>query len=337
MRTGVTHLIYCGVISVDSGNDVRAAKPPRTFLEQVEILKNRNLIVEDEPSAIDILSRVNYYRLSGYGLSFRAKENKSKKLSNQFKPGTTFNTVFRVYEFDRKLRILFYGLLEQIEISARTSIAHYLSHMYQDSLCYEDETIFEEPSRHSQFMSKVNVAIEDARRGRELFVRHHDAHYSGKLPIWSLVELLSFGTLSIFYSNLKSEHKRGIADRFYGVPYRYLQSWWRTLCYTRNTCAHYSRLYNKPLSVTPELFPEDKATFGNRRIFAAIFVSGIICPDEMEWATFENNLETLIEAYSEDIELWRLGFPQNWKNLLRDTIMTRRFTLAANRIKQSYF
>ena len=232
---------------------------------------------------------------------------------------------------------MLYGLLEQIEISTRTSLAYYLSHTYQDSLCYEHASIFEQPTRHPLFMSRVNAAIDDARRGRELFVRHHDAQYSGKLPIWSLVELLSFGTLSIFYSNLKPEDKRGIANRFYGIPPLYLQSWLHTLCYTRNICAHYSRIYNRTLSVTPELFPEDKATFGNRRIFAAIFVSGILCPDETEWTTFENNLEALIEEYAADIELWRLGFPQNWESLLRDAIMTRRFTVATNRIKHPKF
>ena len=41
-------------------------KQPTTFEEQVEILKSRNLIIEDKQEAINILSRVNYYRLSAY-------------------------------------------------------------------------------------------------------------------------------------------------------------------------------------------------------------------------------------------------------------------------------
>jgi abortive infection bacteriophage resistance protein len=38
-------------------------KKPTTFEEQLNILKDRNLQIEDEQQALDILSRINYYRL----------------------------------------------------------------------------------------------------------------------------------------------------------------------------------------------------------------------------------------------------------------------------------
>lgn len=41
-------------------------KKPTTFEEQINILRSRNLIIEDEDKAKDILCRVNYYRLSAY-------------------------------------------------------------------------------------------------------------------------------------------------------------------------------------------------------------------------------------------------------------------------------
>ncbi|MCF8023602.1 MAG: hypothetical protein K9L17_13025 [Clostridiales bacterium] len=46
-------------------------KKPTTFAEQVNILKSRNLQIEDEEQAIETLSRINYYRLSAYMLSFK--------------------------------------------------------------------------------------------------------------------------------------------------------------------------------------------------------------------------------------------------------------------------
>ena len=41
-------------------------KPPLSFKKQVELLISRGLIVDDKNVAEDILSRVNYYKLSGY-------------------------------------------------------------------------------------------------------------------------------------------------------------------------------------------------------------------------------------------------------------------------------
>ncbi|MBZ9626025.1 Abi family protein [Clostridium sp. FP2] len=47
-------------------------KTPTTFEEQLKMLRKRNLIIDDENRAIDILSRVNYYRLSAYMLIFKS-------------------------------------------------------------------------------------------------------------------------------------------------------------------------------------------------------------------------------------------------------------------------
>ncbi|MCL6442108.1 MAG: Abi family protein [Alicyclobacillus sp.] len=292
-------------------------KPPTTFEEQVQILKGRNMTVSDEQFAVNVLRRVNYYRLSGYMLSF--------KVGDVFKNGTTFEQVYGVYGFDQKLRNLITGLLERIEISARTCISYYLAHTH-GALCYEDRGLFQDPDRHSSWLVSLNKSIDDARRGHELFVEHHDAKYGGRLPIWSIVELMSFGTLSLLYANLKPSDRKRISVGYFGVPQFYLRSWLRALSHVRNVCAHHSRLYNKRLTITPELFPDDKESLGNPHIFAAIFVAGILCPDDSDWSSFETGLEALIDEYIDVIELERIGFPPDWRNLLRDTVSTRRFS-----------
>ncbi len=46
-------------------------KKPTTFEEQVNILRERNLQIGDTQYAIEVLSRINYYRLSAYMLSYK--------------------------------------------------------------------------------------------------------------------------------------------------------------------------------------------------------------------------------------------------------------------------
>ena len=43
----------------------------KSFEEQLQLLKSRGLLVDDEQAALDYLERIGYYRLSGYWYSFR--------------------------------------------------------------------------------------------------------------------------------------------------------------------------------------------------------------------------------------------------------------------------
>lgn len=284
------------------------------------------MVIQDEAFAVTVLQSVNYYRLTGYMLSF--KEN------DMFMNGVTFEQIFRVYEFDHKLRNLMSSVLEHIEIAARTCIAYHLAHTY-GTLGYEDGNNFQDPKRHAEFITTLNKSIEEARRRHELFVTHHDAKYGGKLPVWSMVELLSFGTLSIFYANLKPNDKKRIAEQYFGVRSHYFQSWLRALSHVRNICAHHARIYNKRLAVRPRLYRDDKEQMDNSYIFAAIFAAGILCPIEPDWYAFVTGLEALVDEYTDVIELKRIGFPQNWKTLLRDTVNTRRFMAKTVRLRKT--
>ena len=71
--------------------------------EQIEILKSRGLVINDVDKAKDILLRENYFFLSGYRYLF----NRSWKDIN-FIPGTTFEELYSVFIFDRKLRNIFF-------------------------------------------------------------------------------------------------------------------------------------------------------------------------------------------------------------------------------------
>jgi len=72
-------------------------KPSTTYGQQIEKLRSRGCIISDEIFATTVLSRVNYYRLTAYLLPFRRPDG-------SYVQGTDFNTVYRIYEFDRKLR-----------------------------------------------------------------------------------------------------------------------------------------------------------------------------------------------------------------------------------------
>ena len=79
----------------------------KTINEQLNILKDKGLIIEDELETKEILLRENYFFIMGYRHLFMRTANKDKFIS-----GTTFNEVYSLFEFDRNFRnIIFKNVL----------------------------------------------------------------------------------------------------------------------------------------------------------------------------------------------------------------------------------
>ena len=75
------------------------SKPRLSYAEQLELLQKRGLVIENKDKALYLLENISYYRLSGYW--YPLLENKEEHL---FKPNVSFETAFKIYCFDRKLR-----------------------------------------------------------------------------------------------------------------------------------------------------------------------------------------------------------------------------------------
>lgn len=277
-------------------------KLPTTFEEQIQILKSRGLIVRNEDLAIRTLQRINYYRFGAYGLSLKQRD--------QFISGTTFEQILSLYEFDRQFRYLILEMTEQVEIAFRTHISYYIAHTY-GAMGHLDGRHF---VKHDLFMVELE---KEVKRSQEIFIKHHIKRYEGNIPVWVAIEVLSFGSLSKLFSNMKNEARNEIADRNYRVPAIYLVSWLKCLSYIRNICAHYGRLYNRPLTSKPRLDRKAKDLgFPQGKIFANIFILKELISDRKKWIDFITRLDALLAKYKDVVELDRIGFPEDWEAIL---------------------
>ncbi len=107
-------LKYDGFFYLPRGN-VEYTKPALTFEDQAQRLLDRGLIAPNKEILIQHLSVVNYYRLSAYWYPYRHIDTATGNES--FVPGTTFETIWRRYNFDRHLRLLMMDAVEHIEIA----------------------------------------------------------------------------------------------------------------------------------------------------------------------------------------------------------------------------
>ena len=282
-------------------------QPPMTIDEQVENLKNIGLIVEDEEYAKKILNDISYFRLiKAYSLNLKSK-------NGMYEDKVTFEQIVELYLFNANFRQIIFPEIEKIEINVRCRIANYFAEQY-GVLGYLEADNFVNPEYHQAFLDDIEEEIR--RNSKAPFVKNfRDNYEGGNLPIYALVEVFSFGTLSKFYKNMKNPDKKAVAKSF-GIGYTYFESWLESISYVRNICAHYGRLYNAKLSKTPMLYKEYlEAGIGNNRIFGVLLCLKQLFKSDSHWNLFIENIELLFEKY-EGVNIKTMGFPENWKELL---------------------
>lgn len=282
-------------------------QPAMTIEEQVENLKAIGLIIEDEDYAKKILNDISYFRLiKAYSLNLKARNGNYNK-------DITFNQIVDLYLFNANLRQLLFPQIEKIEVNMRCRVANHISQEY-GVLGYKDSKNFADESYHEEFMEEIELEI--SRNSKAPFVKNfRDNYEGGELPMYALVEVFSFGTLSKFYKNLSNKDKKTIAKPF-GVGYTYLESWIESISYVRNICAHYGRLYNAKLAKTPILYKEYiTAGIRNNRIFGVLLCMKHLLKGDRHWNQFVDQIDLLFEKY-ENVDKKTMGFPEDWKELL---------------------
>lgn len=293
-------------------------KDPKTFEEQLSILENRHMIVEDREEALKILSRTNYYRLTAYALQFKANDDYNKNI--------TFNEMYDLYKFDKKLRSLLREVLESIEISVRTFIAYHLSIKYKVSDIHRDSSIFKDVRlhigyddeygvHHTGLLEELNHEINKNRK--EPLVRHHIKKYNRSFPTWAIVEIMSFGMLSRMYANLNIKDQKEISRNGFNTNNNLMESWLLNLAYVRNICAHYGRIYNKKMAIQPMVHSKySKENIEKNKVFSSILAIKELTINTEEWGVFKEELEGLIKEYDNTLDLNLIGFPSNWLEII---------------------
>lgn len=288
-------------------------KPALSYQEQIEQLKTRGLIVNNEDKAIHLLENLSYYRLSGY-LYPMLKEPKSEHL---FKADSTFENAFKIYCFDRELKQLLASEIEKIEVSFRAKITYTLSHKY-DAFWYTYERLFKSPDIHRKSLGSTNSMVIDSTE--DFIIKFKKNYLNTYLPSWMALEIVTFTHLSKLFSNLIDSSAKSEISKFYGVNTPILENWLMIITYTRNICAHHSRFWNRRLSFKMSNFKKEPEyewieTNGVQKnssyayICIIKYLTNRINPNN----SFKTKLLNLFEKY-ENIDVNKgMSFPENWK------------------------
>ena len=207
-------------------------KPFKTVDEQIKLLVERGLVVDiDDSDFASFLRVVNYYRFTGYAIPFQTDRE-------HFAKNAKVSDILALYEYDRKLRDLLFEALEVIELNFRTIFAHEEARAH-GPLGYLDPANFTNAGEHKK---SVTCLQKEFQRSKEMCALHFQKHYLHP-PIWSVVEIASFGALVHLFRCMQPPDQNRIASA-YGYQGNYAASYIQHLCVLRNLCAHHGRLYD---------------------------------------------------------------------------------------------
>ncbi len=307
----------------------------RTIQEQINLLKNRNLIIDDELAAKDFLERNSYHvAISEYNKLFlQPKVNPSDP--TMYIDGANFSEIKALYMFDRKLSQLLLEYILIIENFTKSKIGYCFS-----QTCDIKNYLLVQNFDHNNYntgsikkilgvISSIQIAISQ-QVNKNNQISAYIIHY-GYIPPWVATNLLTFGTLSKLYSILKQPVQQAIVKNI-DINEAAFTECLKVITECRNKCAHNEVIFKfrTTESIRDHHLHQDlkikkdkkKYKHGKQDLFSVVIILKIILTKQ-DFADFYFRLRHLIEELDYNLhtisieEIYsRMGFILNWRDIL---------------------
>ncbi len=302
----------------------------KTLDEQIEILKKKNLVIDDYDYAKDILLRENYFFISGYRHLFTKSPIEKNYIEN-----TNFRELYAMFYFDRQLRNIIFKNILIVENNMKSILSYIMSknHGFKEQNYLNPNNFIKDSKRNKQ----VNDLLKKMHRQIRVNGKQHSAtsHYInnyGYIPLWVVVKVLSFGIVGELYTILKPEDQKEIADVF-KVSVNDLLDFLPILANYRNLCAHEDICYEHRTQkvIANNHFHEmldipkmdGEYIYGKNDLFSLILI--------LKYVLSEDDFNLMLHEISFEVDLLagrlkvinitkvldKMGFPLNYQELAR--------------------
>lgn len=298
--------------------------------EQIEILEKRGLKVENRTKAKKLLLRSNYYDVvNGYS-SF------IQQSSDKYKEGATFDELYAIYAFDKRLKVVIFEYLAQSEAFLRTAVAYYFSKNYGADYLSSQNFIAKKAPKLLGKIQKL-IDFQNSKKSTNA-IKHYSKKYQ-EIPLWVLVNFFDFGHLNLFFGGLlprdKAEILNYIADLYkeeYGKTLELLPSDFEIYLINikeiRNKVVHDNLLLKYSLI---KEFPENKNLafpfndLKTNTVFYTLLTMRLFL-SKKQYTIFVNTIKNRVKSLERCLKtgdskeiLGSIGFPENWFELLTET------------------
>lgn len=294
-------------------------KPATTIAEQANLLVERGMACENADLVERWLRTVGYYRLSAYWLAFEKRPTAGKTRSKAFVEGTTFESVTKLYMFDRRLRLMVLEGIERIEISLRSRWTNRLA-LAHGPHAHMTEANFRPWDEYRRLFYGLT---EDVARSRETFIAHYRLRYDSPPfpPLWAVSETMSFGQLSKWVQATADGSIRSALASDLGLPTsEALIGTLQSLAFVRNVAAHQGRLWDRRIVKrlprikrieTYFVYQHGNPTVVADTIYNSLAMIAHLLRHQADDTTYPARMKELV-ATTTGWQQRAMGFPKNW-------------------------
>lgn len=187
--------------------DLKPDKPFKDIYEQIEILKNRGLVISDTNKAKEILFTLSYYDLTnGYKEVFMNDD--------VFEKGTTIEYIYQFSRFDRSIQNVLFEYSVIVETSFKTALAYTISKNYgviENKYLDSKNFLRSNHSKTRQLLDSIKKIYQKPSR----YVQEPTRHYKdtkNHIPPWILFKNITFDQAIKLYKILKSSDKLEVCN-----------------------------------------------------------------------------------------------------------------------------
>ncbi len=322
-------------------------KPFKTLRSQLKILRNRGLKVSTDGKPMRFLERIGYYTLiNGYKTLFLTRDSTGKVIHpEEFIKDASFNEILSLYNFDKELRSILYSALLEYETNLGSELAYRFSEEFPDENSYLAIDNFNGSDISSVVgtISSLSNTIKNktsVNKNQENAIKHYVNNH-GHVPLWVLVNFLTFGELNYFYKNCQDKVQMNIAKDFsnhlrreYNKKYdisikpETINAINHLVNHFRNAVAHNEITYSKHLYKSPGLqsikniLSLPVSLNSQAGIFELVISLKVVLPRK-EYSILTKRIIKLLEKYQKQFHsvnfkaiLQDMNFPANYKKLL---------------------
>ncbi|WP_225048597.1 Abi family protein [Lacticaseibacillus kribbianus] len=323
------------------------SKPFTTHAQQIQILQSRGLKVDS--NAVHALEEIGYYAvINGYKWSFLQRDSSGEVIHPEhYATGSSFNEILALYNFDADLRATLYRSLLKYESVLGAEISYKFSEAYPEANAY---LAIDKYNRDPHQTGMVVGTISSLSRELQAQWRQHDEenavkHYvnkHGHVPLWVLVNFMTFGELNYFYANLTESLQLKIAkdftqqrttayhlEQYSTTPIEALLAINKIVNTFRNAVAHGEITFSRHLNKSTKMYPikqalqrKDVILHSQAGVFELIFSLKLVLP-RPDYERLVVEVTKLITTYRDQFKsvsfnaiLQDMNFPQNFAQAL---------------------
>ena len=311
-------------------------KQPINEERQLSLLQSeKGIIIHDYDHCKKFLSKVSYYKLSGYWL------HKKNKATNKFSSNTALDDIIKTYELDLEIKQLILVLLNHYETSLKTNFINlslYISNedcnLYKNSHFYLSKKIISS-ANYEKNLEDLQANI-NKNKSKLPFISWYQKKYDfpEMPPIWMVTELMTFGDISRWVKSIIHDeyvhiipNKFGFHDKpsFDNINY--------ILTNLRNICAHNGRVFNNNIYGTrQEIINVAKLDqiLDQKGVNPKLWNSIVLAVHGLHNCGLTKEMHNIIRTFDsifEDQDYSQLkksyyyyGFPPNWRPKLLDIL-----------------